>query len=447
MHGADSIHPAGHTRGGATTTDTLRTALARLNAGARVAGLATPPAAPKDALADGVQGALTARAGVAAQVGLTEVSALLSRLESIVARAGEQTGATAAERRETQSEVDAIIASIDRIAGASGAGALTPGNSGPGYEVTNVNEHVESLRITGAKVGPGETIDADIVVTQSAQQGALALDFGGPLNLGGADANFIFELGGVLGKRTLSFASGTTLSTIADTLNTLTEVTGVHGTLREGRIWLESPALGSDQFVSVRVIDDGGAQGAGIYTVNDDNVFDIGGPGSTLTAFADAGAGVVGEGRDLVATVNGAAATAQGGRLTFASGALSFIADLGVGVTQQLGAVRLFTLEGVEQQRAGAGAPAPAQTLADLGSGRALNLIDGDLAGARSVVGAAAEGVRALLEGLAGPGARIDAAAAGDAALAARERSITDPAALAATLGSLEAQRVLTLLG
>lgn len=73
-----------------------------------------------------------------------------------------------------------------------------------------------------------------------------------------ADARLTLELGGPGGVRTASFASGTSIADIAETLGLLGKEIGLTATLSGNAILLDSDSPLSANFVGVRVLDDAG---------------------------------------------------------------------------------------------------------------------------------------------------------------------------------------------
>lgn len=223
---------------------------------------------------------------------------------------------------DAQAKIDASLASIRKVAaslrGAPAEDPLSPVAPAPNAIVTNVDGSVDGVQVTAPDLGPGQSLDVNVLVTQSAQTAALALSFGGrELDLGatgGGDPNarFDIEIAGSLGKQTLSFASGTTLHDVAETINLLKDTVGVSASVSGTALRLDSLGLNDESYVSVRVIDDGGIQGVntGVYTFlpTDNYTADW----STRTSFAGAESGIVDHGQDLAALVNGVLATNRG---------------------------------------------------------------------------------------------------------------------------------------
>lgn len=300
-----------------------------------------------------------------------------SKLEGVVARVGEllnELKSTIGVARdggqgnlgEVQSRLDAIantIRSASDSAKGAGAGevlALTSGVIPPtplfpsSFSLTNVNSGV--VKATGrADIAVGGSVDVNVAVLASAQQAGFYLSFGQfNLNLGGSGASdgaddvFQLEIRGSVGTQVLSFASGTTLRDITDAINSFTDLTGVSAKSSGTGIALGSAVFGSEEFVSVRVQNDGSintAQAqAGIYelqtfnanaakrsTSSDDRTLFSSAEGSLLTD----------TGRDLIAEVNGRTVFGRGSSLFLNTNELSYKFSLATGNAAGLNAQRI----------------------------------------------------------------------------------------------------------
>ncbi len=196
--------------------------------------------------------------------------------------------------------------------------------AGSGVAVVGVSPKVEAYDVD-ADLAPGEALDILVEVHAPASEAVLELSFtsaaGTPsshygIDLASPDSQFKVELAGAEGVQVFSFASGTTISDITQAINAFSSQTGVSAAIDyyTGKIQLGSVGVGSDQFVSVKVIDDGGAAGQGIIEEN-----------GAVTAFdsPDAADGLVDNGTDVVAKVNGQQAVGVGDLITFESESLS----------------------------------------------------------------------------------------------------------------------------
>ncbi|MFG0292410.1 MAG: flagellin [Phycisphaerales bacterium JB050] len=353
-----------------------------------------------------------------AEGGLNEVSGLLTELQGLLTTTANDAGLSTEEKAANQLQIDSILQTIDRVAASTSFQGKKLLNGNLNYTTTGIDAEVSNFKVNGAKLGFGETRDVDVLVTQSAQVGGLAMQFSGTaLDLTNADSTFTIEVAGNEGSRELSFSSGTTLATIASTINSFTDVTGVIATASGNDIKLVSSEYGSDQFVSLKVIDDGGAAGAGVdqLAAADTNAL----AGSPV-AFNTLGNGTTDFGQDVRATINGIAATTKGTNVAINTDFLDVSIDLSDTGATTLGVVNAFTIEGGggDFQLGGrvdiAGKVSlgisnvavreiglvedggNSYSLADIGSGKALNVEDGDLSVAQDAVDRAIKDVNSL---------------------------------------------------
>ncbi len=153
------------------------------------------------------------------------------------------------------------------------SGSLYPSLPGVNYAPSFVSPTVDNVAVDGATFAAGETRDISFDLLASAHPAGYFMDFGGAaLDLGAATETFKVDIGGKLGSRELSFASGTTLNTIAAAIDSFAEVTGVHAFVSGGGIVVRTHGFGSTEFVSLTVIDDGHIeQGPGLIRLDGDN--------------------------------------------------------------------------------------------------------------------------------------------------------------------------------
>ncbi|MFQ5589644.1 MAG: flagellin [Phycisphaerae bacterium] len=196
-----------------------------------------------------------------AEGAMNEVSALLVELQALVVSTANEGGLLEEEVRANQLAVDSILASIDRIGQSTTFAGQKLLDGTRDYTLSGVPPtQLNSVSIYGAHVPVGGERNVNVEVTQSAQRALLS--FVGT-NAGGVSTTSAttVEVRGLLGSTLLSFASGTTLATIRDALNNLTDVTGASAVVSApaaggaaSALLLNSVALGSDAFVSVRPI-------------------------------------------------------------------------------------------------------------------------------------------------------------------------------------------------
>jgi flagellin len=367
-----------------------------------------------------------------AEGGLNEISGLLTEVQSLVTQTANTAGLSREEKEANQLQIDSILQTIDRLSSATSFQGVKLLNGGFDYQTSGVGANVNQFKVNAAKLEFNGSRDVDVLVTQSAQVGGFLLSFGAAnINLGGAGATdgagsqFVIEIGGTEGSREFSFASGTDVADIVSTINSFTDVTGVTARVSgTSGVRIESTTQGSDEFVSVQVIDDGGIDGSdGIYSLSANNVDAL---GSLSSTFAAATNKIVDEGQDVQATINGIVATTRGttARINtdFLDVEIDLLYDTGGGAgpnAAQLGLVEAFTITGggADFQLAGqvdiAGKVGigisnvavrdlgratlsvkdssgtdvnETYTLQDFTSGKDLNLVDGNLTAAQEVI-------------------------------------------------------------
>ncbi len=410
----------------------LSTSLERLSTGLRINRGADDPAgliasenlrAEKTAISAAISNAERAEQVVnIAEGGLQEISSLLTQLTGLVTSSANEAGLSAEERAANQQQVDSILQTIDRVAGSTSFQGNRLLNGNLDYSTTNVSTEVQDFTVQGAKI-TGSPLDVDVLVTNSAQAGGFFLSFGGALDLANASSQFVIEIAGTEGSRQLSFASGTALTAIQDAVNSFTEVTGVSATVSGTGIRLDSDELGSDEFVSIQVVDDGGITGAfanaAIYglSATNTNVLDSTGPAAPVSTFAAAINRVIDNGQDVQATINGIVAVGKGARVSINTDFLATEVLLTTGAAgsggnaQTLGSVAAFRIEGggadfqlapnvdiagkvgigiqnVAARSLGRATDSSGSVffLADLAAGKSLNLENGDLVAAQDAI-------------------------------------------------------------
>ena len=431
----------------------LNTTLERLSTGLRVNRGKDDPAgliasenlrSEKTALGAAISNAeRTDQLANIAEGGLQEVSNLLTDLQGLITQTANNAGLSNEEKQANQLQIDSILQTVDRISDSTNFQGVKLLNGNFDFRTSTVATGVQNFRVNGAKVAKNSNLKVQTLVTQSAQQGALFLSTGATLNLGGNGGLFKLEIGGSLGSRELSFASTTSRADIITTINTFSDVTGVKAVATTSggatTIGLQASEFGSAAFVSVKVVNDPGATGTGvgIYQSRTDTTLDAGyidadqastAQGVTTFASSTAKNGVRKAGRDVAATINGVAATAVGKVARINTDFLDVEVNLdsatATAVGQVGGSSGAFTITGggaefqlagrvdiagkvalgiqnVASRRLGAvdlstTSTAAISYLSDLGAGKGLNIVSGDLTGAQKVVGEAIRQVSSL---------------------------------------------------
>ncbi len=286
-----------------------------------------------------------------AEGGLQEVSSLLTELQSLLTQTASSAGLSPEEKNANQLQIDSILQTIDRIAGATNFQGAKLLNGSLDFKVTGIATGVTDYRVNGAKF-EGASLGVDVAVTTSAQQGGLFLSFGAANVDIVTGSSLILEISGALGSRELAFSSGTSLAKMRDAINTFSDVTGVEAVVSGTGIKLRSTEFGSTEFVSLKVVDDGGIATAssGIFNLQTAN------SNAALTASqvefntTTATNGIRDQGQDLGATINGVQATARGRTARINTDFLDVEVTLSIAASQTRGNVgtggnSAFTIE------------------------------------------------------------------------------------------------------
>ena len=364
-----------------------------------------------------------------AEGGLQEISGLLNELQGLITQTANDGGISPEEKSANQLQIDSILQTIDRVAAATSFQGLRLLNGNLDYVTEAVDANVQSFKVNGAKLNYQETRDVDVVVTGSAQVAGFYLSFGAAnLDLGAGTDRFVIEIAGSKGARELSFVSGTSIANIVNAINSFTEVTGVRATLSGSTgttsgISLQSVGFGSSEFVTVQVVSDGAINtafaNAGIYKLAATDTNAASTAGADRTLFSAASNRITDYGQNVVATINGIQATTNGTVARINTDFLDVEVNLKTGTAsgteaQRVGSLSAFTITGggadfqlagqvditgkvsigianVAVRNIGQTVLADSNTyfLADLGGGRSLNVVDGNLNGAQEIVATA----------------------------------------------------------
>ncbi len=187
---------------------------------------------------------------------LSELTNLLRDLDKTVATSVGKSDAVSDELAARQRHLDATIRTIDKVASAETYG--------------DVRRLSEETRVGGFTAG------SRVQPVVGDQVGGLFLSFGGgALDLAAIEEQLIIRVSGSEGGRDLSFASGTSLVDLANAVNLSSDITGVVANVSGTGVRLSSVETGSDEFVSVKLFDDGGvgtASNLGIYNLSPNDV-------------------------------------------------------------------------------------------------------------------------------------------------------------------------------
>lgn len=338
-----------------------------------------------------------------AEGGLQEINALLLEVQGLVGESANDAGLSVEEKEANQLQVDSILQTIDRIAEATSFEGVKLLNGTFDFTISGQATTVNSFQINAAKLSHNETRNVEVVVTASAQHAGMFLSTNGNLDLTTASDVFTFEIAGSKGSREFSFASGTTLASVAEAINTFKQTTGVSAATSGTGLVLKSIEYGSNEFVSFDIVNAGGQVGS-VFTLStvDENTADT----ASATTFANVNNPIRDAGQDVGAIINGIAATSDGRTARIATDFLDMEIELTEAGAQSQATISAFTITGggakfnlgpqvniTNQASIGIQNVAARKLgdsnigfLNDLGSGNAANLVDGDLEIAQKIV-------------------------------------------------------------
>ncbi len=280
-----------------------------------------------------------------AEGGLQEISSLLTELQGLLTTSANGAGLAESEKEANQLQIDSILQTIDRVAGATSFQGTKLLNGNFDYQVSSINAGVTDIEVRGAKFN-GASQQVDTIVTTSAQQAGYFLSLGVTgstgIDLNSAGAQFTFEIAGSLGNRELQFDSGATLANIESAINAVSDVTGVEATASGNGIKLVSTEFGSSEYVSVKVIDDASINtnqsGAAVVDLVSNNFNNADTTNNLLNSTAAAN-GLRDDGQDIAGTINGLLATGKGKTLSVNSDFLDVKFTTTTTASQTLGSI------------------------------------------------------------------------------------------------------------
>lgn len=353
-----------------------------------------------------------------AEGGLQEISGLLSELQGLVTATASSAGLSEEEKSANQAQIDSILQTIDRVSNATNFQGVKLLNGAFDYQVSGIAAGVTDYKVHGAKFA-GSTLDVDVRVTASAQQGGLFLSMGSANLAINATSSLILDVAGAKGARQLSFSNGTALTAIRDAINSFSDVTGVEAAVSGTGIRLTSVEWGASNFVNVKVVDDAGlATGtSGIHQLQSAN-FLAAVTGTQVEFNAAPTSGVADFGQNIAGTINGIAGTGRGKSLRVNSDFLNAEVTLNDTTSRTIGAVgtHTFTISGggadfvlaskvdiggrvslgVQDVAARRLGNATVGYLDSLANGKANNVVDGDVDSAQSIIAEAIKQVASM---------------------------------------------------
>ncbi|WP_432797400.1 flagellin [Poriferisphaera sp. WC338] len=360
-----------------------------------------------------------------AEGGLQEINSLLLEVQSLVTQSSNEAGLSTEEKKANQLQIDSILETVDRIASSTSFQGTKLLNGTYDFTISGQNANIESVQVNAAKTAYGENRDVNVLVTQSAQHAGLFLSLDqANIDLNDTNGSFVFEVAGAEGSRQFTFASDTAITDIAKAINTFSDVTGVSAATSGTGIALKSTEYGSDEFVSVKVIEDSdvnvGKATVGVYNLEAKNEDDAEAAVAQTFAALKGSNPIRDSGLDVGAIVNGITATSKGRVVKVTTDHLDTQFQLSETGAQTLGSIGgvnpAFTIDGggakfnlgpnvdiINQATLGISnvtvrnlGSLSTGFLDELGSSKGANLENGNLAKAQDIVDSAINQVSSL---------------------------------------------------
>ncbi len=169
----------------------------------------------------------------------------LQALSCLIAVAAANQAALAQVHADQQAELDSALSTVR-----TALGGVT---DGPGFHVINQSPDVLSLLVARAQVHPNQPRDVNVTVKASAQVAALFLSFGTPSVIAPGSA-FVIEIAGPGGMVQIPANEGRSINQVVSACILAGSTLGFSASLSGTGIRLSTPTLGSDAFVSVRIL-------------------------------------------------------------------------------------------------------------------------------------------------------------------------------------------------
>lgn len=249
-----------------------------------------------------------------AEGALDEVAALLIDIEGLLIEASNSGAFSDEEIAANQLQVDDAIKSITRIANTTTFAGRKLIDGQLDYLTSGVDAAIlADVQVLGASFGTNEFLGVNVDVAQSAQRGQL---FFPSAQLGGSAV--AFDIQGIDGILTLNFPASATSVDVVNEINANSDATGVRavasGTNGSAGFRIESLGFGANAFVKVDTL-------SGTFELLDE---------SGVVDTRD-------EGRNAVATINGASTVSNGLKLAVSTAQLqvevTLDEDFGAGAT------------------------------------------------------------------------------------------------------------------
>ena len=188
-----------------------------------------------------------------AEGGLAEISDMLIRMQELVSQASSSGGLTTEEIAANQTQVDGMLASINRIASETSFEGVRLLNGSLGFTTSYTDTKLTDVEVRAAK--GIETADSSVVVTLAAGDEATKADAG---DTAAVTATGTWRVTGSQGAEVFTFATGATQAQIKTAINAASSITGV---IVSGVGDVVSKKFGADQFVLVELLSGTGTGG------------------------------------------------------------------------------------------------------------------------------------------------------------------------------------------
>lgn len=266
-----------------------------------------------------------------AEAALSEIATLLTDMKSLIVEAANTGAFSKEEVRANQLQIDSAIESITRISNTTNFAGLKLLNGSLDYVTSGINPaHLKDVSIRGANFGSAPYVPVEVEVLASAKTGSLFIPAPGSAT-GTILSSVVIEVQGNRGVEVFNFTSGMTMAQIVTAVNTVKEATGVSASLlatsATSGIVLNSTDFGSDAFVGVRKLPEGG---------------------ETFRTYAAPGGSeaVHSRGEDVLALINGSLALGDGLNIRMHSVMLSIDMTLNADFAQQTATTSTFDITG-----------------------------------------------------------------------------------------------------
>ncbi len=235
------------------------------------------------------------------EAGLNEISAMMQDIQGLIVEAANSGAFSPEEMDANQLQIDSAIDSITRIANTATFAGRKLLDGSLGYFTSGVDTAaLANVSVLEGNFGTRPFIPVDVNVSLSGLQAELHFAASAV-----GTQTVSMDLQGPEGIIQLSFPANTTTNEIVDQINTITDTTGVFASANAyadpanaastSGVIIRSAGYGSDEFVSVSLV-----QNSGAFQLQDRAGVDVDPLGKKAI------------GRDAVATINGAATVGRG---------------------------------------------------------------------------------------------------------------------------------------